>query len=336
MTFARVRSVPLPMAPPGALALGFVLSGCAGPQSMLAPAGAEATDVFHLSLVLFAGAGLILAWVVVTLALALFGPPGVRAVLSSRRAVLVAGLGVPLVVLTLLLVVGLMMMRERTLWPEDGPRIAVVGEQWWWRVTYLAPDGQRIAGANEIRIPVGETVTLALDASDVIHSFWVPSLGGKRDMVPGRTNHLRIRAEREGRYRGQCAEYCGGAHAFMALEIIAMAPDAYRAWLMAAAEPPAPPSEALAIEGQKYFLSTGCGACHAISGTPATGLIGPDLTRVGARRQIGSAMLDTSPETLARFIADAPAHKPGTLMPAFPMLAREEIDAMAAYLWSLR
>lgn len=303
---------------------------------MLAPAGAEASDIFHLSLVLFAGAGLILLWVLATLAFALFGSPAVRAALASRKAVLLAGLWVPLIVLTALLVVGLMMMRERTLWAENGPRIALVGEQWWWRVTYLAPDGTRLADANEIRIPVGETVTLALDASDVIHSFWVPALGGKRDMIPGRTNHLRLRAEREGRYRGQCAEYCGGAHAFMSLEVIAMPAEAYRAWLAAAASPPPPPATPLAAQGRETFLSTGCGACHTISGTPATGTLGPDLTRVGSRRMIGAAMLDTSRDTLARFIADAPAHKPGTLMPAFPMLARSEIDAMAAYLWSLR
>ena len=319
-----------------ALGLAVVLGGCAGEQSMLAPAGLEARQVFHLSLVLFIGAGVILAWVLGTLALALAGPPSVRRAIASREAVLWAGVAVPLVVLTALLVTGLVMMRERAGAAAHSPRIEVVGEQWWWRVTYVRPDGRRVAGANEIRIPTGQTVTFVLDAADVIHAFWIPALGGKRDMIPGRTNILRLRAERDGIYRGQCAEYCGGAHAFMALEVIALPPAQFEHWLDAAAAPAPAPTTALARRGAAQFHAAGCGACHAVAGTPAAGTIGPDLTRVGERRTLGAALGANTPENLARFIADMPAYKPGTVMPAFGMLTREELDALAAYLTVLK
>lgn len=325
---ARAAAVPL------LLALG--LGGCAGDQSMLAPAGLEARQVFHLSMVLFIGAGVILAWVLGTLALALAGPPAVRRAIASRTAVLWAGLAVPLVVLTALLVAGLMMMRERAGAAPDGPRIEVVGEQWWWRVTYVTADGRRIAGANEIRIPTGRTVTFVLDAADVIHAFWIPALGGKRDMIPGRTNILHVKAERDGIYRGQCAEYCGGAHAVMALEVIALPEPAFEAWLETAAAPAPEPATPLAQRGAAAFEAAGCGACHAVAGTAAAGTIGPDLTRFGERRTLGAAMRPNTTENLVRFIADAPAHKPGTAMPAFAMLDAEELDAMAAYLSALR
>lgn len=331
-TESRVKGGAGLLLAPG-LALG--LAACGGPQSMLAPSGSEARQVFGLALVLFGGAGLVLLWVMATLALALFGPGRARRAVGTRRAVLWAGLVVPAALLTVLLAAGLWQMRERAT-ADGGLTIEVAGEQWWWRVTYVAPDGRRIAAANEIRIPAGRPVTFVLDTPDVIHAFWVPALGGKRDMIPGRTNRLQVRAEREGVYRGQCAEYCGGAHAFMAFEVIALAPAAFDAWLDHAAGPAPAPAGPRPERGLAAFLSAGCGACHAIRGTPAEGTVGPDLTRIGERRSLAAAMLPNSPEALARFIRDAQHFKPGGAMPPFRFLADDELDAVAAYLTGLK
>lgn len=145
-------------------------------------------------------------------------------------------------------------------------QIEVVGEQWWWRVIYRDDEGRRIESANEIRIPVGREVEFKLTSADVIHSFWVPNLGGKLDMLPGRTTTLRLSADRPGVYRGQCAEYCGGAHALMAMEVVAVPEADFTAWLAAEATPAPPPADEIQRRGQALFAAAGCGACHAVRG----------------------------------------------------------------------
>jgi cytochrome c oxidase subunit II len=208
--------------------------------------------------------------------------------------------------------------------------IYVVGEQWWWRVAYAGPDGMPIAEANEVRLPVGRTVEMVLTSPDVIHSAWIPALAGKVDMIPGRTNRMRLVVDRPGLYRGQCAEYCGGPHALMAFDVIGLEPPDFERWL--AAPPPGPGP----ARGRELFLASGCGACHAVRGTPARGMVGPDLTRVGGRRTIAAGTLPTSREAMARFIRDGEHVKPGNLMPPFAIFTPEDLDAVAAYLMSLR
>lgn len=320
------------------LAAIFVLAALPGwaPQSALAPAGAEAERIALLSWILFMGATAILLIVIAALALAIRGAEPVRRVIGSEGAIRWGGIVFPSVVLTLLLGYGLWLMRE-AIAAQTPPalRIAVTGEQWWWRVDYQRDGAAPVREANEIRIPVGRAIDFALRSNDVIHSFWVPSLGGKLDMIPGRTNTFRLKAERPGIYRGQCAEYCGGPHALMALEIVAVPEAEFQAWL-AAADARNEPAEPKVAAGEKLFLSTGCGACHAVRGTQAAGMVGPDLSRVGGRRFLAAATLRNTAENLAGFITDPQVAKPGALMPPFAIFTSEEMDALTAYLGSLR
>ncbi len=307
-------------------------------QSVLAPMGADAARIADLFAILVAGALVVFAAVVAALWLAMRGPSPIRQRLAADRFVAVAGIAFPVVTLAALLVYGLWAMRA-VISPADAAgatRIEVVGEQWWWRVTYHGPEGRRVASANEIRVPAGREVLLRLTSTDVIHSFWVPSLAGKVDMIPGRSNTLRLRADRPGVYRGQCAEYCGGAHALMALEVVALPEPEFDAWFGAEAMEARKPSKDVERQGERLFGAAGCGACHAVRGTAAVGTVGPDLTHVGGRRFIAAATLPTSRETFARFIVDGQHVKPGNGMPPFRIFAPEEVDAIAAYLASLK
>jgi cytochrome c oxidase subunit 2 len=314
------------------------LSGCDGVQSVLAPQGPAGARIAVLAWVLFGTGAAILLAVLLAIGFALRGSQPMRARLGQVRAVAVFGIAVPTVVLTILLVCGVWLTQAGVPAGEgaDPIRIEVVGEQWWWRVGYLAPDGRKVANANEIRIPVNRAVEFALTSADVIHSFWVPSLGGKVDMIPGRTTNLRLLADRPGVFRGQCAEYCGGPHALMALEVIALPPSEYEAWLAAQVEPAAEPTTEAGKLGKALFLSSGCGACHAIRGTPASGSIGPDLTHLGSRRMLAAGWRPTSQEHIARFIAGNQLVKPGNRMPPFGIFAPTEMEAIAGYLESLR
>jgi cytochrome c oxidase subunit 2 len=195
--------------------------------------------------------------------------------------------------------------------------------------------GEAIIAANEIHVPVGRPVDLLLSSADVIHAFWVPSLAGKADMIPGRVTRLVFRADREGLYRGQCSEYCGLQHAHMGLFVFAMRPDAFAAWRAREAAPARPPDTPLLQAGLEAFLAQGCGGCHTIRGEPALGRLGPDLTHVGSRRSLGAATLDNHASALARFISASQAIKPGNLMRSFP-LDQPILQAIAAYLESLK
>ncbi|WP_457941229.1 cytochrome c oxidase subunit II [Mesorhizobium sp. 10J20-29] len=216
--------------------------------------------------------------------------------------------------------------------PADASlRVDVTGKQFWWQVAYNLPDGSRVHAANEVRLPVGKRVEFALASDDVIHSFWIPALGGKMDMIPGRTNRLSLLATKPGTFRSPCAEFCGTSHALMALSAVAMEPTEFDAWLAAHARPAAGATG----EGREAFLRNGCGACHRVDGTEANATIGPDLSHVGSRLTIGAGILPNTETAIARFIADPGAIKPDAKMPAFGMLPAEEIAAMAAWLKGL-
>jgi cytochrome c oxidase subunit 2 len=258
--------------------------------------------------------------------------------LATESTVIAGGIAFPAIVLSALLGYGVWLTRASVsvLHERDLARIEVVGEQWWWRVVYSGGDGRRIAAANEIRIPVSKEVAFTLKSADVIHSFWIPSLGGKVDMIPGRITNLRLRADRPGVFRGQCAEYCGGAHALMAIAVIAMPAHEFETWLGATSAPAAEPTTEAGLRGKVLLLAAGCGACHSIRGTPANGTLGPDLTHVGARRSIGADMLPTTQANLARFVVDSQHLKPGNKMPPFRIFSEGELGELAAYLLSLR
>lgn len=196
------------------------------------------------------------------------------------------------------------------------------------------PD-QRFETANEIHIPVGRNVRLQLEGVDVIHSFWVPSLAGKQDLIPGRPNELTIRAERPGVYRGQCAEFCGLQHAHMAFFVIAEAQAEFDQWARLQRASASASSDAELTAGQKVFLTKPCAACHAIRGTSASGTNGPDLTHVGGRKYIAAGLFETTRGSLAAWIADPQTLKPGNNMPMVS-LNPEELRSVSAYLANLK
>jgi cytochrome c oxidase subunit 2 len=318
-------------------AVGAALGACGDRQSVLNPKGPDALQLSQLSWLLFAFGTAILAFVVVAAAVAAVGSDRSRAFLASARTVVWAGLVLPVVSLTLLLGYGLWLTRANAITPADpgALRIGVVGVQWWWRVTYEL-NGTTVDSANEIRIPAGRSVIFTLGSADVIHSFWVPNLGGKLDMIPGRTAQLRLRADQPGVFRGQCAEFCGGPHALMAFEVVAVSQPDFETWLDDQAKAAMEPSSAQARRGRDLFLAAGCGACHTVRGTAAAGKVGPDLTHLASRRSVG---LDTLPMTEAnvrRFIVDGQHIKPGNLMPPFRIFMNADLDAIATYLAGLR
>ncbi|UXH80737.1 cytochrome c oxidase subunit II [Roseateles amylovorans] len=221
--------------------------------------------------------------------------------------------------------------------PPDALQVSVTGHLWWWSMRYAdADEGPGFTTANELRVPVGRPVRLTLTSDDVIHSFWVPALGGKMDLVPGRLNRLTFTADRPGVFRGPCAEYCGTQHAGMVLHVVAMPPEAFARWRAAQAAARPPPTTPTGLRGSHLFSERGCAACHAVRGRldgPRESL-GPDLTHVAGRLWLGAGTLrnDTPHAALRRWIADVHQVKPGARMPGYGHLPADEVDALARYL----
>lgn len=311
------------------------LAACDGPQSALDTAGREASAVAELFGVLLVGAAII--WILV-IGTAVYAMRFRRAPHDARVArwfLMGGGVALPLVGLTGLLMYGLFMMSDLRAAGDDPLRVAVTGEQWWWRVSYERPDGAVVRTANEIRLPAGRPAELLLDSPDVIHSFWIPPLGGKMDMIPGRTTRLVLEPERAGTYRGVCAEYCGASHTLMAFSVEVMEAADFERWLAAEAAPAAAPQDGGTERGAALFIDVGCGACHTIRGTPAAGVIGPDLTHLASRGTLAAGTLPMTEEALVRWLSDPEAVKPGVRMPPFGALGTERIADLAAYLASL-
>lgn len=319
------------------LLLLVLLSGCNTVQSVLHPGGPHAESLATLSWVMFIGSGVIFVFVLVLTAYAIIRKEESGGWMTRRGFIVGLGIVFPVVTLTILLVYGLAV--ARTLVTGDPPalRIEVVGEKWWWRVHYVDAEGRtRLVSANEIRIPTGRPIEFVLKSADVIHSFWVPSLAGKLDMIPGRTNVTRFSADRPGIYRGQCAEYCGDQHALMAFYVVALTEPEFDAWYAQEAGPAIEPLLPFIASGKELFIQNGCGACHTIRGTQANGTIGPDLTHVGGRRSIAAGTYPNNVGTIAGWISSSQHLKPGNLMPSFGNLQGEELRAIAAYLESLK
>lgn len=215
--------------------------------------------------------------------------------------------------------------------PEDGVHVHVVGYQWWWGFEY--PE-EGFVTANEMRVPVGVPVKLTMESADVIHSFWVPRLAGKVDVVPGRVNTMWFQADEPGLYYGQCAEYCGTSHANMRMRIQVVSQEEYDAWVQErqlAAVPAAVSTDSLVARGQEIFMTSACAACHNIDGTEAAGRVGPDLSDMGSRTSVAAGMLENTPENMAAWLRNPQQVKPGALMPNLN-LSEDEISALVAYL----
>lgn len=310
------------------------------PPPILDPAGPYAGSISLLSWILFAMAAGVLLVVGVALYVALFSRDQLKSKLGGTKTIWIGGIVFPLVVLTVLLIYGLSLTRQLSA-PITGEemRVRVTGEMWWWRVAYLDKAGREIVqDANELHIPAGQPVVLELESADVIHSFWVPRLSGKLDMIPGRRNMMRIQADAAGVFGGQCAEYCGGPHALMGLTVVAHEPAAFARLMQARLdrETIGTAQAAQPAGGEVLFQSAGCGACHRVAGTSANGLAGPDLTYVGARRTIGAGILPNNRGTLMGWIGNSQAIKPGNRMPPYTVLSNAELTALAAYLEAQR
>lgn len=320
-----------------AAACALLFTGCTGAQSALDPAGREAEHLSGIFWTMTIGA--LLIWVA-TIALALYVARLRAEPQSPRRAmqlVIWGGAIVPSVVLLALLIYGLkpipaLLARA----PEGSLKIIVSGEQWWWRVRYQMPGAPAIELANEIRLPVGEQVQFQLESPDVIHSFWIPPLAGKMDMIPGRVTYLAMTPTRTGVFRGACAEYCGTSHALMAFDVVVEERAAFDRWIAGQAQRAAAPSEPTAVRGERAFLAHGCSACHTINGTAAAGRIGPDLTHVGSRLTLAAGTIPNERDSFHRWISRTEEVKPGVLMPSFGMLSPEDLQAISAYLEGLK
>jgi cytochrome c oxidase subunit 2 len=326
-------------------ALALLLAGCGGSQSSLAPKSHQARTLASLWWWMLGGACIGFAVVVLLLALTwtrrnrrgIGGDteglePGER---FSMRVVLGLGLGVPIAVLVALFVISDIFVIRTTQAPaaaKTALTVQVVGHQWWWEVRY---PGTKAVTANEIHVPVRTPVLVQVTTADVIHSFWVPELNRKIDTIPGRVNSIELEADQPGRYRGQCAEYCGLQHAHMALDVVADAAPRFRTWLANQAKPAPTPATGLERSGQQAFLSGSCSSCHAIRGTAAASDVGPDLTHLATRATLAAVTLPNTPQALATWITETQHVKPGNQMPD-AQVAPDRLHALVAYLESLR
>jgi cytochrome c oxidase subunit 2 len=216
--------------------------------------------------------------------------------------------------------------------------IRVIGRQWWWQVEYRPTPrlADRFETANEIHIPVGRPVVIELETADVIHSFWVPRLGGKVDLVPGMTNAIHLQASAPGVYEGGCAEFCGLQHAKMRFQVIAEPPADYQRWLERQGQPAPAISDAQAERGERIFMRSACPMCHAVTGTAALATVGPNLTHFGSRRSIAAGWLPKDIATMHAWVMNAPSLKPGTRMPALTQLSGPELHDLVSYLEALQ
>jgi cytochrome c oxidase subunit 2 len=320
------------------------LTACQEWQSALHPRGPEARQLADLFWIFTAVTGVVWLLTMLVLLAALLrrrAPPRdplATDPVTERRMTAIVSTAVGLTGLTVLVLTGLSYASQRDLYSGkgEGLTIRVNGHQFWWEVTYEdAEPYKTFTTANEIHIPVGEPVTVKLNASDVIHSFWVPSLFGKQDLIPGRENAIRFTAEREGTYRGQCAEFCGWQHAHMGLLVVARPKEAFERWREQQIRPADPPADPERQKGLQVFLSKPCVMCHSVRGTPAGGRVAPDLTHVGSRQTLAAAMLPMSRGNLAAWIVDPQSIKPGVNMP-LTKLEPDEIDPLVSYLEGLK
>lgn len=315
--------------------------------------GSSAALLEQLGMALYVGAGMIFIVVMGLVVYAAFGPAHP---IRGRYWIIVGGIVIPALTLSALLIYSIAITNSigaiggdagspsllttfKTVFQNTSPllRVQVVGKQWWWEVRYQAPDGgTEIVLANELHVPVGQPVEVLLYSSDVIHSFWAPSLAGKVDMIPGRVNRLVIRTNQAGIYRGQCAEFCGGQHALMAFDVIAESRAEFNAWLARQARSVNIPDDPFLREGYEAFFRGKCHECHAIRGTAATAQMGPDLTHVGGRHSLAAGVLDNHIGTMAGWIVGAQDIKAGNFMPSMNVYDGRELRAVSAWLGSLK
>ncbi|MBM4435688.1 MAG: cytochrome c oxidase subunit II [Actinobacteria bacterium] len=338
--FAGQRASAFGVAALGAALLTLAMTACGDtPQSILAPATRQARESNALLGFVFWAALGVFVVVEGVLLFALWRFRRRRGDALPRQTHGHAGLEIAWTIAPAALIAVVAALTFRSLFAlaapsaADAVRVRAIGHQWWFEFQY--PDLGFVT-ANELHLPAGRDAAIQLESVDVIHSFWVPQLRGKTDMVPGRVNQLVFRPEAPGTYLGQCAEFCGGAHAQMKFTVVVEDPAGFDAWVALQKQEAALPASAAAQQGLQLFTTTGgCLACHTVRGTPAQGRIGPDLTHVGGRGHIAAGLMATAPDQIARWLRDPQGEKPGNKM-TIRQLTEDEITALVAYLMGLK
>jgi cytochrome c oxidase subunit II len=334
---------------------GFALTGCHTAQNTFYPYGTAAREISHLQWFMT-----ILFLVITAIMWILFGYAFYRRrgdltehepidAGGGESWIAIGGIAIPLVVLTILFVWGLDLLRAFPIHPMHGsshqqemarsmkPDILVVGHQWWWEIHYLNDDpSQEVITANELHLPLGKAVNIRLETRDVMHSFWIPALHGKVDLIPNMSNYVRIQASHLGEYQGQCAEFCGAEHARMRIIAIVQTPDEYQAWLNAQLQPGHEPESDAAKKGEQIFLAGPCAVCHQVRGTVAHGTVAPDLTHIGSRRMIASNYYPNNDAYLEAWITHAQSLKPQCEMPNITNFTGQQLGELIAYLRQLQ
>ncbi len=340
----RARMAPrLALAGLGILA-ALALAGCAEAKtSPLMPASTNAKAIYDLFLVVYAIAAIVFVVVAAALVYAAvrysrYKDKSLPPQIEGNARLEVAWTVVPAVVLVVVFVVSLQTLFAITQaqpaaagQADSTLRVRVIGHRWWWEFVYPALN---ITTANDLHVPVGQDLELDVESVDVVHSFWVPQLAGQKDATPGHVNVLPLRIMQTGVYFGECVEYCGEEHALMHLEVIAEAPDQFQTWVQNQQAGPAAVSGD-AAQGEKVFMAFPCIGCHAINGTAAKGLVGPNLTHFASRQLFAGAVLTNTPENVAIWLADPQSVKPGCLMPNLHV-PPEQISLLTTYLEALK
>lgn len=315
-----------------------------GPQNTMSPHGPAAHDISTLAwivlvtfLVVTFIMWILIGWVALRRRGHFSDKPPVEPK-GGHAWILIGGFLIPLVVLTTMFVLNLNTLAQFPVGmnADPPPEIRIIGHQWWWEIQYLVgPVQGHFTTANELHIPVGRDVDVELLTADVIHSFWVPELHGKLDMIPGQPNEIRLRADHAGIYRGQCAEFCGAQHAHMIILVVAQPEDQYQAWLAHQRAPASAPTNAEAQRGEQVFLSTACALCHTVRGTPAGGGVAPDLTHIASRMGLASNSFVNDTANLEAWVTHAQSLKPEVGMPDLTAYTGPEIQELVAYLQQL-
>ena len=322
-----------------------ICASCTQPQSSMnpaGPAGRSLAQIGWITYVLFGVTALIM-WV-----LLLFAAIRRRGTLDEhlpwdtgggQNWIFIGGFAIPFVVLCGMFVFAMERMSEFPIHPTTNltPEIRVIGHQWWWEVHYLhGGPSQEFTTANEIHIPVGRPVDIVLETADVIHSFWVPALHGKVEMIPGQPNMIRLEASRPGTFEGECGEFCGMQHAHMRLLVVAQPLAAYDAWRQQQLQPAALPTSEEALHGRDVFNNAACALCHTVRGTVAQGKVAPDLTHLASRQYIAANSYRNNQANLEAWVTHAQSLKPGNEMPDVTAFTGSDLRALVNYLQQLK
>jgi len=318
------------------LALVVVAAGCSADQpDIFRPGGSAGHEIKTLSYQMFAilAVVLVVVWALLTYVVIKFRrrPESEASQTHGNLGIEIVWTLIPAVIVTVLFVLTVQTTRQIAM-PDPGAQFVAVGHQWWWEFDFSE---QGFKTANEVYVAAGRTTSIDVESVDVIHSFWVPQMGGKVDMIPGRVNHIHFVPLKKGKYLGECSEFCGKQHGKMRFLFVVVSPEEYSAWVHDQAEAAAQPTGAEAVAGGKLIQTIACGGCHTIRGTPMKGTFGPDLTHFGSRSGIAAYTLPNTPENLLAWLQDPQAVKPECTMPTIPLPLREQ-QQLVAYLEELK